>query len=164
VKPAPNDRVYQIRSRDQALHRTAQLIGSASQSILLVCSPAILETLMEPLLEANARNVHVLVKSDGILESPELELHSFPDAEPFLHSKIENDLRLCVDAKHAFIGLAETSAENPVALVSESELLCRTLHIALLSEITLAAVSRKVHEDAGQKRLLRALNVFRNQA
>lgn len=154
-KASGDERVYQIRSRSQALQRAREMLGSAKE-VVLVCAPeALAFELSEPLAGAAARGVKVQVKADAELAIAKVETFVAARGEDLVTSA--GFLRLVVDGEQSLT--AHLEGGRATAVYSRNPALALPMHEGIAAEITLLSVLEKVEEGAGAKRIARAMEV-----
>lgn len=153
--PPTDDRVYELRSSALAWQHARELLAETRSVALLRLPDAGLEEVSTHLLSAASRGVVVaaLCAAPAVLEGVEL----VAPAPPVEAS--QDRLDVAIDG--AAMLSARLSGEGADGIRSRGRLLAEGVYLGLAASITLAAVSRRVQEDAGQKRLLRALATYR---
>lgn len=153
--PPADDRVYELRSASLAWQHARELLTGARTVALLRLPEAGLEGVSTHLLSAASRGVAVvaLCLAPAVLEGVELVAPVAP---------VEGSgSRLEVVVDGVAMLAARLDGDEADGVFSRSRVLVESLHEGLASAIALAAVARRVQEDAGQKRLLRALGTYR---
>lgn len=152
--PVADERIYHIRSRKQALQRVREMLEQATKIVLFSAPVDVVEELSAALTDAAARNVEVLVKSDGEVTLTRIESYVAKQAEDLLlHSDI---LRVVADGDQSLVGFIGEEDDTEV-IWTRNPILVLSHHDGLAAEITLQSVSERIEEGAGAKRIARAL-------
>jgi HTH-type transcriptional regulator, sugar sensing transcriptional regulator len=149
-----DDRVYQLRSREQVMERCRRMLERAERVALLDAFPGPLEELRAGAEAAAARGVTVAVKA--------YEPTSLREAEVFVHPRGRDVIgrwpgqwvNVVVDGReHLLALLTRDGAGIHQAVWSESPYLSWVYHSAVAGELVLADVERRIGEGASANEL-----------
>lgn len=149
-----DDRVYQLRSRQQVIERCRRMLGRAERVALVDAFPAPLEELRPEAEATAARGVVVAVKAYELTSFSEVEV--FVDSEG--HEVIERWpgqwVNVVVDGReHLLALLTRDGLGVHQAVWSESPYLSWVYHSAVAGELVLADVEKRIAEGASAKEL-----------
>lgn len=153
-----DERIYQIRSRDQVFQRSREMLGEAKKVVLGVVPSPVVAELADEFLKAVGKGVDIALKSDQAVRIEGVE--SVVDASV---SRTVSTLQLVVDGEQTLVAVFD-GAILVQAIWTRSPALAITHHEGLASEICLANVAARIEEGAGPKRLTRALASVRLSA
>lgn len=154
--PAPDDRIYQIRSRDQVFQRAREMLHEAKLLVVGVIEGPFAQELIEDLAAAIARGVDIGLKSDQNLRVEGIEAVPIEKYE-----RGRQVLELAVDGEQVLIAAFSPEGALTHAIWSRHPVLAVSFHEGLAAQISFANVSARVDEGAGQKRLTRAVAAHR---
>lgn len=152
-RPSADERVYVLRSREAVLERGRRLLSTAEEVVVFAASAQIGTLLKEEAENARQRGVEVL----ALMAEP---LPSI-DAYPLPESPYPEELRMVADGRESLIAYMDGESIYQ-ALCSQSIPLSLALHSGIAAEISLANLEEKVRDEAGPKRLQRALAQHRS--
>lgn len=150
-KQQDDDRIYNLRSREQSLGRVRVMIAGAKSQILLKCAADVLEELRPALEEAIERGVDTALLTPGVVAVGNIE----SAAEP----RITTELSLVTDGDQSIAGVLHDGSTE--AIWTRSRFLVNAIHAGLAAEICLAEVSRQLHDDEKKTRIVRTLESLR---
>jgi HTH-type transcriptional regulator, sugar sensing transcriptional regulator len=154
-----DDRVYTIRSKNQAMQRARQMFSEARNVALLSAPSSIVQSLKDELTEAGQRGVEIAVKSDAEISIPRVEgFVIVRDDDLLRHGHF---LRLVIDGRQWLAGLVRPMHDDAEMVWSRSRALSLLVHEGLAAEISLVAVAERIEDGAGPKRLAKALSSVR---
>jgi len=149
-----DDRVYQLRSREQVMERCRRMLGRAERVALLDAFPAPLEELRTEAEAAAARGVTVAVKAYEPTSLREAEVFVHPDGRDVTGRWPGQWVNVVVDGREHLIALlSRDGLDVHQAVWSESAYLSWVYHSALAGELILAEVQRRIAEGASAKEL-----------
>lgn len=151
-----DERIYQVKSRDQVFQRAREMVGEATQVVLGVIPAIFAQELAEQLLAATQRGTDVALKSDQNVRIEGVDIT--PDAG---RTRARVTLHLVVDAAQTLVAVFDDSGALLQAVWTRNPLLAVTHHDGLASELCLALVSERIAEGAGPKRLGKAVTSYR---
>jgi len=157
--PTADERIYQIRSRDQVFQRAREMLAEAKQVALGILPGRFVKELAEDLLKATARSVDIALKSDQAVRIEGVE--AVPDA---IDGRAITTLHLVVDGEQTLLATFDTSGTLSHAVWTRSPMLAVAHHEGLANELCLTVVSERIEEGAGPKRLARALGSIRHSS
>ena len=158
-RPDEDERVYQLRSRDQVLERARQMLRRSREVALAVAFPAPLAEIHEDLEAAAARGVRVLLKVYQSAEIPGVRtvLSSEPAYQPGRFPGQE--LNLVVDAEEYLVALLGWDGESVVqATWSGSPFLAFVQYNGLFCEWILTSLAHRVGREAIEAAIDRSLH------
>jgi len=153
-EPVGDDRIYQIRSREQVLERCRTMLSRGKVVALVDAFPDPLEEL-SPAIEAAARRGIVLgVKAYRAIAIPGVEVLVDAKGERTISSWPGQWINLVVDGhEHLISFLTPDGLGVNQAIWSGSAYLSWVYHSALASEITLAAIIQDLEKNAPIERI-----------
>ena len=151
-----DERIYQIRSRDQVFQRAREMLAEAKQVALGVLPGKFVKELAEELLATSTRGVDVALKSDLAVRIEGVEVVSEASGV-----RARPTLQLIVDGEQTLVATFDDAGGLLHAVWTRSPMLAVTHHEGLASELCLAGIAARIEEGAGQKRLTRALGSLR---
>jgi sugar-specific transcriptional regulator TrmB len=154
--PTVDERIYQIRSKDQVLQRAREMLAGAKQVALAAIPSSLVPELADAFLEAAASGVDAAIKSDQAIRIEGVESVVAADEERELSS-----LQLSVDCEEALSALYDVDGQLIQAIWTRSPAVVVGQHEGLASQICLVSVADRIEEGAGQKRLSRAVGSLR---
>jgi sugar-specific transcriptional regulator TrmB len=154
--PSADDRIYQIRSRDQVFQRAREMLVEATQVALGILPSKFVQDLADELLAATERGVDVALKSDQAVRVEGVEI--VPEATG---QRARDTFQLVVDGDQTLIATFDDAGGLLQAIWSRSPMLAVTHHEGLAAELCLAVVAERIEEGAGPKRLARAVSSLR---
>jgi HTH-type transcriptional regulator, sugar sensing transcriptional regulator len=156
-----DDRVYQLRSREQVLERCRRMLARAESVALLDAFPAPLEGLRAE-AEAAARGVAVAVKAYEPVSLREAEVFVAPEGRAVIARWPGQWVNVVIDGREHLLALLTRDGTGVhQAVWSESAYLSWVYHSAVAREIVMADVERRVAEGASSKELSRSLDRYR---
>ncbi len=154
-----DERIYQIRSKDQVLQRAREMLAVAKQ-VALASIPSVLVTeLADALLEAAASGVDVAIQSDIAVRIEGVESVVWTEEEKGLST-----LQISVDCDEVLMALYDVDGQLIQAIWTRSPAVVVAQHQGLASQVCLVSVAERIEEGAGQKRLTRAVSSLRTVA
>jgi sugar-specific transcriptional regulator TrmB len=163
AKPAHDDRVYQLGSREQTLTRVREMLGRARKVVLVAAHPSPLEALRGDLERTAARGVDVAVKTYVDVTLAGIEVIVSTQSEELVTSWPGAELNVVVDGNEHVLALLPHTGEGVVqAVYSASAYLSFVHHNGLATELALTALARKVLSGAPQSELRRVLATIRH--
>jgi len=151
-----DDRIYQLRSKEQVLQRALEMVVSSKQILLGIIPGSMVDTLAEDLLHAAARGVDIALFSDRAVRIEGIEVF-VEDVK----ARARPTLELVVDGEQTLTSVFDASGGLLHAIWSRSAMLAVTHHEGLAAQMSFANLSARVEEGAGQKRLTRAVSAHR---
>jgi sugar-specific transcriptional regulator TrmB len=155
LQSAPaDDRVYQLRSRDQVMERCRRMLERAERVALLDAFPGPLEELRTEAEAAAMRGVTVGVKAYEPTSMREAEVFVLPDGRSVIGRWPGQWLNVVVDGREHLIALLTRDGLGVhQAVWSESAYISWVYHSALAGELILADVEKRVAEGASSTEL-----------
>lgn len=154
-----DDRIYQIRSREQVLHRLREMLGDAQSVALIVAEAALVEEVRDAIAAAGQREIDVAVLTTGRVGLSAAQVGA---TEALLAGR--NTLLAVVDGREFLVAQFEDDGTRVrQAFWSRNPLLAATHHAAAAAELTLAALADRLEEGAGPKRLQKTLGGLRRR-
>jgi sugar-specific transcriptional regulator TrmB len=157
-QPKADDRVYQIRSLDGVVQRLRQMVIESKGVILASLPGTILNEVKEELTQAEGRGVDIVVRSETGEEISGIEIVPQEAADQAFWL----EMQVVVDGEQHLIAFLSKEGELLNAVWSGSTFLSLIHHRGLAAELNLLQVASKIRDEAGQKRLLRALAQHRS--
>lgn len=156
-QPKADDRVYQIRSMEGVTQRLRQMLVEAKGVVLASIPSSVLSEVREELLQATDRSVDVALRTDSQDELLGIET-ILRESSADLPWK---ELQVVVDGEQHLVAFLSREGELLNAVWSGSGFLSLVHHRGLAAEMNLEQVASKIRDEAGQKRLLRALSLHK---
>ncbi|HEX8852976.1 MAG TPA: helix-turn-helix domain-containing protein [Pyrinomonadaceae bacterium] len=157
-----DDRVYQLRSREQVLERCRRMLARAERVALLDAFPAPLEELRAELEAAAARGVTVAVKAYEPTSLREAEVFVHPDGRAVIDRWPGQWVNVVVDGREHLLALLTRDGTGVhQAVSSESSYLSWVYHSAVAGELILADVQKRIAEGASSKELRGSVERYR---
>jgi sugar-specific transcriptional regulator TrmB len=157
-----DDRVYQLRSREQVLERCRRMIERAERVVLLDAFPAPLEELRTEAEAAAARGVTVGVKAYEPVSLREAEVFVYPDGRAVIGRWPGQWVNVVVDGREHLLALLTRDGRGVhQAVWSESPYLSWVYHSAVARELILADVERRIADGASSQELRGRLEGYR---
>ena len=157
-QPKADDRVYQIRSLDGVIQRLRQMLVEAKGVVLASIPEVILSQVREELLQATDRSVDVAVRTDSQDDLLGIETIVRESAAELPWK----ELQVVVDGEQHLVAFLSRDGDLLNAVWSGSGFLSLVHHRGLAAEMNLDQVASKIRDEAGQKRLLRALSLHKS--
>jgi sugar-specific transcriptional regulator TrmB len=154
-----DERIYQIRSREQVFQRAREMLAEANQVAVGVLPGKFADQLAENLLAATSRGVDVALKSDQSIRIEGVDVVVEPTGV-----RARTTLHLVTDGDQTLIATFDDAGGLLHAVWTRSPMLAVAHHEGLASELCLSVVAERIEEGAGQKRLTRALGALRSSA
>lgn len=157
-----DDRVYQLRSRDQVMERCLRMLERAERVALLDAFPGPLGELRGAAEAAAARGVTVGVKAyePTALRGAEVFVH--PEGRAVIRRWPGQWVNVVADGReHLLALLTRDGAGVHQAVWSESNYLSWVYHSAVAGELVMAEVEKRVAEGASSKELRGTLERYR---
>jgi HTH-type transcriptional regulator, sugar sensing transcriptional regulator len=153
-EPVGDDRIYQIRSREQVLERGRTMLARGSVVALVDAFPEPLEELRPAIEEAARRGIILGVKAYRMITIPGVEVLVDPKGERTISSWPGQWVNLVVDGhEHLISFLTPDGSGVNQAIWSGSAYLSWVYHSALSAEITLAAIIQDLEQNAPIERI-----------
>ncbi|MGV3618729.1 MAG: TrmB family transcriptional regulator [Fimbriimonas sp.] len=152
-QPVGDERVYQIRARTQLFARVREMLASATQVVLLCAPKTLVAEFAESMAAAAARGIQIQAKTDADLAIPRVESFVATRPDDLVHDG--GYLRLVVDGE-GFL-TAHLDGDVVTALSTRNPAFALPAHEGLAAEIALLAISERIEDGAGPKRLAKAL-------
>jgi sugar-specific transcriptional regulator TrmB len=146
-KPAEDERIYLLRSREQVMGRARVMAGSAKSQVLLKCSPELIEDLKAALESAEEHGVDV-----SILSSRPVVVGNVEAAI----AEVGGQLAMVTDGDQYLAGFVDDGKTE--AVWTRGAFLTRVGHSGLSAEICLALVGQQLHADEKKSRIVRTLD------
>jgi len=157
-----DDRVYQLRSREQVLERCRRMLERAERVALLDAFPAPLEELRPEAEAAAARGVLVAVKAYEPTSVREAEVFVHPEGRAVIERWPGQWVNVVVDGREHLLALLTRDGRGVhQAVWSESTYLSWVYHSAVARELSMADVERRVAEGATSKELRAGMERYR---
>ncbi|MDR3689839.1 MAG: helix-turn-helix domain-containing protein [Fimbriimonas sp.] len=153
----PDERIYQVRSRDQILQRVREMLGEAKQVVLAIVDGSMIHMFADDFLAAAAKGVDVAVISDqsARIEGVELVIES-------KESLAKTTLQIVVDGEQTLVAHFDSTGALSSAIWSRNPMLAVTHHDGLANRICLSNLASRIEEGAGPKRIARTLASLRH--
>jgi sugar-specific transcriptional regulator TrmB len=152
-QPKADERVYQIRSLEGVLQRLRQMLVEAKKVVLAVVPSIVLSQIQDEIEAAAKRGVDVLLRLETVEEIEGVETVTLVPGS----DESWRELRVVVDGEQNLVAFLSLEGDLINAVWSGSVFLSVTHHKGLAAELNLQVVSLRIRDEAGQKRLLRAL-------
>jgi sugar-specific transcriptional regulator TrmB len=153
-----DDRVYQLRTREQVMERCRRMLERAEQVALLDAFPAPLEELRPEVEGAAARGIVVAAKAYEPVSLGEAEVFVHPEGRAVVERWPGQWVNVVVDGREHLLALLTRDGRGvEQAVWSESTYLSWVYHSAVAREIIMADVERRIADGASSKELRAAL-------
>jgi sugar-specific transcriptional regulator TrmB len=153
-EPAGDDRIYQIRSREQVIERCRTMLARCTVVALIDAFPQPLEELRGAIEEAARRKIRLGVKAYRPIEIPGVEVLVDPKGDRTIASWPGQWVNLVADGREHLISfLTPDGLGVNQAVWSGSAYLSWVYHSALASEIALAAIMSDLEQNASIERI-----------
>jgi HTH-type transcriptional regulator, sugar sensing transcriptional regulator len=148
-KPAEDERIYQLRSRDQILNRIREMLAVSKTSALLRLPAFGVHAIEGDIEKAADRGVaiSVLTNESMFIEGVEVVTGDEGAAE---------GLMVVTDANQTLAGFIPADGESE-AVWTRNPTLAKGHHVGLSAEIALAHVSKLLADDEKRSRIIRAV-------
>ena len=157
-----DDRVYQLRSREQVMERCRRMLERAERVALLDAFPAPLEELRPEAEAAAARGVVVAAKAYEPVSLREAEVFVHPEGRAVVERWPGQWVNVVVDGREHLLALLTRDGRGvEQAVWSESTYLSWVYHSAVSRELIMADVERRIAEGASSKELQAAMGRYR---
>ncbi len=148
-EPPADDRVYQMRSREQVMERARQMLERARQIVLVDAFPGPLDALRQDIERATARGIDVGVKAYGPADLAGAEVVYAPNGARIISRWPGEWINLVVDGgEHLLAFLSDEGEDVYQAIWSGSAYLSWVYHSALSGELILAALEDRIGSGA----------------
>ena len=151
-----DERIYQIRSRDQVFQRCREMLAAAKGVVVAVVPGAFVAELAQDILQTAIRSVDLAIKSNELVRIEGVE--SVVDPSP---NRVVLTLQLVVDAEQSLVAVFDAGQNLVQATWTQSAALAITHHDGIASEICLTSVANRIEEGDGAKRIARTVNSLR---
>ena len=153
-EPVGDDRIYQIRSREQVLERCRTMLARCKVVALVDAFPQPLEELRPAIEEAARRKIRLGVKAYRPIEIPGVEVLVDPKGDRTIASWPGQWVNLVADGhEHLISFLTPDGLGVNQAIWSGSAYLSWVYHSALCAEITFAAIIGDLEQNAPIERI-----------
>lgn len=156
-QPKGDERVYQIRAYEGVVQRARQMLIESKRVALASVPSAMIDELKPELEVAAARGVDVCLKFEREVSIAGTETVVVPP----IPGSPGSELKIVVDGEQHLVAMISGKQTLIHAVWSSSPFLSIAHHRGLAAEINLAQVASRVRDEAGTKRLLRALTLHR---
>jgi sugar-specific transcriptional regulator TrmB len=157
-----DDRVYQLRSREQVMERCRRMLERAERVALLDAFPAPLEELRPEAEAAAARGVVVAAKAYEPVSLREAEVFVHPEGREVVGRWPGQWVNVVVDGREHLLALLTRDGRGvQQAVWSESTYLSWVYHSAVSRELIMADVERRIAEGATSKELQNSMARYR---
>jgi len=152
--PTGDDRVYQLKSREQVFARARAMLARASEIVLIDVFPEPMDELQAELTAAAERRVAVCVKAYREAEVRGATIHVDPDGARVLKRWPGQWLNIVVDGAEHLLAFMESGGDGVYQAVwSGSVYISWVYHSALLAEWTMAGLSVQIKRGASVRTL-----------
>jgi HTH-type transcriptional regulator, sugar sensing transcriptional regulator len=159
--PEGDDRVYQLRSREQVLERAETMLQNAQQLVAIDLFPEPLDDLREAIGGAVQRGVKVLMQVYEPTELPGVQLVLAPRAEALRAAWPAQWLNLVCDAREHMLSLSRSNRGEVVQAVwSGSAYLSVLYYSGLVAELEKAALLSLIEAGASATRLRKEVDAW----
>ncbi len=149
-----DDRVYQLRTREQVMERCRAMLSRASVTALVDAFPVPMEELRPAIEDAARRGVTLGVKAYRPITIEGVEVFTDPKGEQTIRSWPGQWVNVVADGReHLITFLTRDGQDVNQAIWSGSAYLSWVYHSALSAEITLAAILRDLGQNASLERV-----------
>ncbi len=155
-KPTADERIYQIRSRDQVFQKAREILAESQQVVLGLVMGISVENLAEDFLACAGRGVDLAIKSDQPIRIEGLEITHEEAANrptPILH--------LVADGEQFLTASFDAQGSLTSAVWSRNLVLALTFHEGLAADMCLTNLAIRLEEGAGSKRITKTLASLR---
>ena len=156
-QPQPDDRMYQIRSKDQVFQAARDMVAGAQQVILGVVVGPLGANFADELLAAAARGVDIVLKSDQEIRIEGVEI--VPEDPKEWECNV---LQIAVDGEQILMASFNRAGRLSQGFWTRNPLISITAYKGLASDLCLANLAIRIEEGAGPKRISRALSSHRS--
>ncbi len=153
---SPDDRIYQIRSKEQVFQRSREMISEAEKVVLGVIIGPFTTHFADELLAATTRGVDIALKSDHAIRIEGVEI--VPDETQDWGGQT---LQLVIDGDQTLVAGFDSKGNLTQAIWSRNPVLAITHHKGLASSLCLTSLANRIEEGAGSKRIARTLASLR---
>ncbi len=159
---AADDRVYQLRSREQVLQRCRHMLDRARQAVALDLFPEPLAELGPDLERAAARGVRVVLRAYRLAAVAGVDVFVDPRGESVLGRWPGHWLNLVVDGQELLLAFLDADGRGVhQALWSGSAYLAWVYYSALRAEMSLGALETLVERGATAAEIKKAVQRLR---
>lgn len=156
--------IYSLKSRQQALIQLRNLINSATQSLSVVASSYILQECAPNLVAAVNKGVRIHILSRGPFEIiGATVIISSKDLSDSQEHALEAASAVADSQEMIQFSCFKSTDESASGIATSQPGLIRAFHQQIAAQIAFEAIAAKIAEGAGQKRLERAVNLYRSQ-
>ncbi len=156
---AEDERVYQLRTREQVLERARQMLLRCRQVALVSAFPQPLEALRDALEEAAARGVQVLLKAYRPVDVAGTHMVLSSESARLLENWPGQELSLAADGEEYLHALLDWKDEAVIQAVwSQSIFLAFTHYNGLYCEWMLTTLNSKIQADMPTETLKQQLD------
>lgn len=148
-KPAEDGRIYQLLSKEQILNRVREMLGSASQTILIKLPSDALRSIEGDVEKAVDRGVKFFGLSNETIEIEGAEI-------AIQSEQIAGALVMVSDAEQLLTGVLNEEGESE-AIWTKSPTLAKSTFVSLSAEFALAQVGSLLAADEKKGRMVRAI-------
>ncbi len=155
MKPAESDdRVYQLRTREQVLERCRAMLARAQVTALVDAFPEPMTEIQGAIQDAATRGITLGVKAYRPIAIEGVEVFVDPNGERTIQSWPGQWINVVADGReHLITFLSRDGRDVNQAIYSGSAYLSWVYHSALAAEITLAAIVRDLGQNASIERV-----------
>jgi sugar-specific transcriptional regulator TrmB len=156
-----DDRVYQLRTRDQVMERARAMLQRAQQTAILDIFPEPLEELRPEIEAAVSRGVTIAVKAYGPIAIEGARVVVTLGHETVRRRWPGQWVNLVVDGQEHMLAFLTSDGQGVhQAIWSESTYISWIYHSGIISEWLLADVRRRIEEGAAPEAIREAINEF----
>jgi sugar-specific transcriptional regulator TrmB len=163
ARPAGDERVYQLASREQVLARARTMLAGARQVVLMTAHQTVAAELLPELTAAARRKVDVVLKTYGPVDAPGVELVRSTESDETVAGWPGRELNFTVDGEQHLLAFLNHDGKSVVqAVYSESPYLSLLHHNGLACELALTAMVAALNAGASKAELLRIVDGIRH--
>jgi sugar-specific transcriptional regulator TrmB len=162
--PPPDERVYRLGSRQQAIQRARRMIASSKQVLLLDVFPNLVSELAGEISAAAARGVKIAGQIYAPAQFPGAMLILRAERDQVFERWAGDWMNLVADGQELLISVLERSGKGiHQAVWTRSPYLVWSFHSALYAEILLSRLRVEIENGAGKRRLLRLVKDYHSR-
>lgn len=161
VNPEEDDRVYKLSSPEQVLERCRQMLRTGNQIIVIDAFPNILALLKDDIEQAARRNVNVAVNLYQPMQLTGVQIFARIDGANIIKRWPGEWINIVIDGEEYLLAFFEKNLDQVIqAIWSSSSYLSWVYYSALMAELQLAMIKRRLKEGASIRELQSMLEQY----
>ncbi len=158
-----DDRLYQLKSKDQVLERCRSMLGQCKHVAVMDAYPDIISELKSDIEQAGHRGVEVIVKTYESTKLNDVRVIVRPRGHEILDALPGHMISLNIDgAEHLLALVRSESDEVYQAIWTSSAIISYLLYNGLVNELSQVAIMSELESDTTVEKLRRVFTALRH--